>query len=105
MIAEAPIILLGISIIVVSFLAFNQWQSQQDPNSFLMPILINSLNGVSMTIFCDFYKRLCKNVVNWENHRFDLAMQYSYVLKVFLFEFLISYISVVYAVLFKTNQA
>lgn len=68
-----------------------------------MPILINSLNGVSMTLFCDLYKRLCKSVVNWENHKYDLAMQYSYILKVFLFEFLISYISVVYAVIFKTN--
>lgn len=56
-----------------------------------------------MTLFCDLYKRLCKSVVNWENHKYDLAMQYSYILKVFLFEFLISYISVVYAVIFKTN--
>ena len=68
-----------------------------------MPIIINSLNGVSMTVLCDLYKRLCKYVVNWENHRFNSEMQYSYILKVFLFEFLISYISVVYAVLFKTD--
>ncbi|CAD8159360.1 unnamed protein product [Paramecium octaurelia] len=104
MIAEFPVILLGFSIILVSFLAFNQWQGQQDPQSVYMPIIINSLNGVSMTVLCDLYKRLCKYVVNWENHRFNSEMQHSYVLKVFLFEFLISYISVVYAVLFKTDQ-
>ncbi|CAK55572.1 unnamed protein product (macronuclear) [Paramecium tetraurelia] len=104
LIVEFPVILLGISIIVVSFFAFNIWQSNQDPNNIYMPIIINSLNGVGMTVFCDLYKRLCKSVVNWENHKFDLAMQYSYVLKVFLFEFLISYISVVYAVLFKSDQ-
>ncbi|CAD8050285.1 unnamed protein product [Paramecium sonneborni] len=104
LIAEFPIILLGFTIILVSFLAFNQWQQQQDPQNVYMPIIINSLNGVSMTVLCDLYKRLCKFVVNWENHRFSSEMQHSYVLKVFLFEFLISYISVVYAVLFKTDQ-
>ncbi|CAD8045785.1 unnamed protein product [Paramecium primaurelia] len=104
LIVEFPVILLGFSIILVSFLAFNQWQGQQDPQSVYMPIIINSLNGVSMTVLCDLYKRLCKFVVNWENHKFNSEMQHSYVLKVFLFEFLISYISVVYAVLFKTDQ-
>jgi len=39
-----------------------------------MPIIINSLNGVSMTVLCDLYKRLCKFVVNWENHRFNSEM-------------------------------
>ncbi|CAK71370.1 unnamed protein product (macronuclear) [Paramecium tetraurelia] len=104
LIAEFSVIMLGFSIILVSFLAFNQWQGQQDPQSVYMPIIINSLNGVSMTVLCDLYKRLCKFVVNWENHKYNSEMEHSYVLKVFLFEFLISYISVVYAVLFKTDQ-
>ena len=36
-----------------------------------MPILINSLNGASMTVLCDLYKRLCRTLVIWENHMFE----------------------------------
>lgn len=36
-----------------------------------MPIVINSLNGVSMTVLCELYKWICKKLVTWENHMFE----------------------------------
>ncbi|CAD8098030.1 unnamed protein product [Paramecium sonneborni] len=104
LIAEGPVILIGIAIIVLSFYAFNLWlkEYQNDP---IMPIVINSLNGVSMTVFCDLYKRLCKSLVSWENHMYETEQEYSYILKVFLFEFLISYVSVVYVAIFESDAS
>ncbi|CAD8176392.1 unnamed protein product [Paramecium pentaurelia] len=102
LIAEGPVILIGIAIIVLSFYAFNLWL-KENSNDPVMSIVINSLNGVSMTVFCDLYKRLCKSLVTWENHMYDSEQEYSYILKVFLFEFLISYVSVVYVAIFESD--
>ncbi|CAD8185858.1 unnamed protein product [Paramecium octaurelia] len=104
LIAEGPVILIGIAIIVVSFYAFNLWL-QEWKHDKIMPIVINSLNGVSMTVFCDLYKRLCTSLVTWENHMYESEQEYSYILKVFLFEFLISYVSVVYVAIFENNAS
>ncbi|CAD8206420.1 unnamed protein product [Paramecium octaurelia] len=104
LIAEGPVILIGIAIIVVSFYAFNLWLQQWQGNT-VMPIVINSLNGVSMTVFCDLYKRLCTSLVTWENHMYESEQEYSYILKVFLFEFLISYVSVVYVAIFQSDAS
>ncbi|CAD8094475.1 unnamed protein product [Paramecium sonneborni] len=102
LIAEGPVIFIGIAIIVLSFYAFNLWLKEYQNDS-IMPIVINSLNGVSMTVFCDLYKRLCKSLVTWENHMYETEQEYSYILKVFLFEFLISYVSVVYVAIFESD--
>ncbi|CAD8119184.1 unnamed protein product [Paramecium sonneborni] len=104
LIAEGPVILIGIAIIVVSFYAFNLWLQEWKGHS-IMPIVINSLNGVSMTVFCDLYKRLCTSLVTWENHMYESEQEYSYILKVFLFEFLISYVSVVYVAIFENDAS
>ncbi|CAD8181717.1 unnamed protein product [Paramecium octaurelia] len=104
LIAEGPVILIGIAIIVLSFYAFNIWLEEYSDNQ-VMSIVINSLNGVSMTVFCDLYKRLCKSLVTWENHMYESEQEYSYILKVFLFEFLISYVSVVYVAIFGNDAS
>ncbi|CAD8120523.1 unnamed protein product [Paramecium sonneborni] len=104
LIAEGPVILIGIAIIVLSFYAFNLWLQEWKDDS-IMPIVINSLNGVSMTVFCDLYKRLCSSLVTWENHMYESEQEYSYILKVFLFEFLISYVSVVYVAIFENDAS
>lgn len=96
--------MIGIAIIVVSFYAFNLWLQEWKDDK-IMPIVINSLNGVSMTVFCDLYKRLCTSLVTWENHMYESEQEYSYILKVFLFEFLISYVSVVYVAIFENNAS
>lgn len=104
LIAEGPVIFIGFAIIIVSFYAFNLWLSlYKGTTNVIMPIIINSLNGASMNILCDLYKRLCRSLVQWENHMFESEQEYSYVLKVFLFEFLISYVSVVYVAIFESD--
>lgn len=107
-IAELPIITVGILIIVFSFYGFLLWQQSveaEDPENVYMPIVISSLNGASMTVFCELYKRICRSLVTWENHRYESEQEYSYVLKVFLFEFLISYVSIVYQIIFGQQTA
>ena len=59
-------------------------------------IIISSVNGFMMTILGTMYKYICSRVVGWENHMFESEMQYSYILKVFIFEFINSYITLVY---------
>ena len=66
-------------------------------------ILIGSLNGASITILSNTYKYLCQKLVQWENHRFESEQEFSYIIKVYLFEFLNSYITVVYYAIFEQD--
>jgi len=61
------------------------------------------LNGASITILSGSYKFLCGKLVQWENHKFESEQEFSYIIKVYLFEFLNSYITVVYYAVFEED--
>ena len=99
---DVPVILFGILMIVALFFGFLEW-SQMNKTNQIASILIGCLNGASITILSSGYKFLCTKLVKWENHKFESEQEFSYIIKVYLFEFLNSYITVVYYAIYEDD--
>ena len=75
-----------------------------------MQAVFSSLNGAAITVMSALYKVInvaikvfCEKLVLWENHRLNSELEVSYILKVYLFEFVNSYTTVFYYAAFKRD--
>lgn len=57
---------------------------------------IGIANGIIIFVFNEIYRAAAKRAVDWENHKFERTKDSSYVVKVFIFQFVNSYISLFY---------
>jgi anoctamin-10 len=71
----------------------------------VLKVVVGSLNGIVMTVLSTVYKMIVSRVVQWENHRHDSEFQFSYIMKLFLFEFLNSYIVLIYQAVYTRDPA
>lgn len=92
---DFPLLLLGLIWIGGLFYGFLIW-AHENRDDLVMSVVISSINGASITVSSELYKVLCSAIVQWENHKFESEQEFSYIFKVFFFEFLNSYITVVY---------
>lgn len=95
----------------VSFKTFNQYVKETIPDRktrLLFSSLSGTLNGIIIFILTLIYDTVAAKVVEWENHKYESELESSLIVKSFIFNFIVSYITLFYYSFFnyttKTKQ-
>lgn len=108
LIMDGPVIFIGIGGVIGCFIMIQYlektYSRDEGQSTFISKLFFGTISAVLMNILSATYKvfldHLAQVIVNkvvlWENHKYDSEFQSSYIMKLFIFEFINSYIMLIY---------
>lgn len=104
-----PITLIGFGLIAINFYVFTKLSIMIDDSDLgelwknVIGILIGFVNGATNNFFEWAFEFFIEKALDWENHKYDSTKQSSYLMKMFVYQFVLNYINIFYY-LFVVNN-